>query len=69
MTTRSNDHDVSIRSALFALKNNGIVTDDEFKVLDKCWMKHKAANRLDPCGQKIELSKPKGGEDHTSCKG
>lgn len=43
---------VSIRSALFALRNNGIISDDEFKKLDKSWMKHKKKNGLDPHGQK-----------------
>ncbi len=43
---------VSIRSALFALRNNGIITDDEFKRLDKSWMKHKQRNDLDAYGRR-----------------
>ena len=42
---------ISIRSALFALRNNGLITDDEFKKLDKRWMKHKKENGLDANGR------------------
>ena len=45
---------VSIRSALFALKKIGAVTDAEQKVLDKSWKKYKAKNRLDGYGRKAE---------------
>ena len=44
---------VSIRSALFALKNNGVVTDAEFKDLDRSWKRHKARHSLDPYGRKL----------------
>lgn len=50
--TRATNHEISIRSALFALKNSGIVTEAEFKALDKSWKKHKAVNNLDPYGKK-----------------
>ncbi len=50
--SRSDISGVSIRSALFALKNNGVITDDEFKEIDKSWMKHKKKNDLDAHGQK-----------------
>ena len=43
---------VSIRSALFALKNSGFITESTFKELDKDWMKHKKANGLDAFGRK-----------------
>ena len=36
--SRSDISGVSIRSALFALGNSDIVTDDELKKLDKRWM-------------------------------
>ena len=59
---------VSIRSALFALKNNGVITDDEFKEIDKSWMKHKKRNDLDAHGQKSETPRDEGaGETDTSC--
>jgi hypothetical protein len=43
---------VSIRSALFALKNDGLISEAEFKEIDKSWMKHKKRNGLDAFGQK-----------------
>jgi len=52
---------VSIRSALFALKNNGIVTDAEFKEPDKSWTSHKTKHDLDPYGRKVET--PRGEAD------
>ena len=47
---------ISIRSALFALRNNGVITNDAFKELDKSWMKHKKKNNLDANGRKIKAS-------------
>jgi hypothetical protein len=49
--SRSDISGVSIRSALFALRNNGVIADDEFRELDKSWMKHKK-NGLDGYGRK-----------------
>ena len=51
--SRSNISDVSIRSALFALRNNGVITDDEFKELDKSWTKYRKKNGLDAHGRKV----------------
>ncbi len=51
---------VSIRSALFALKNNGVITEVKFKELDKSWMKHKRKNGLDAYGRKAEESNCEG---------
>ena len=42
---------VSIRSALFALRNNGVITGADFKELDKSWTKHRQKNGLDAYGQ------------------
>ena len=42
------------RSALFALKNNGVITDAEFKDLDKSWMKYMTKCGLDPYGRRTE---------------
>lgn len=50
--SRSDLSGVSIRSALFALRNNGVITDDVFKKLDRSWMKHKKKNGLDAQGLK-----------------
>ncbi len=52
--SRSDISGVSIRSALFALKNNGVITDAEFKDLDKSWMKYKTECGLDPYGWKTK---------------
>ena len=54
--SRSDIPGVSIRSALFAMKNNGIVTEVEFKKLDREWKKHKARHNLDAHGRKKDTS-------------
>ncbi len=51
---RSEIKGVSIRSALYVLKNNDIVTEAKFKALDKSWKKHRAKNSLDAYGQPSE---------------
>ena len=61
--SRSDISGVSIRSALFALKNNGVITDAEFKELDKSWTKHKKKNGLDAHGRKVA---PKSTEKHVA---
>lgn len=58
--SRSDISGVSIRSALYALKKNGVITVDEFKVIDKSWMKHKKRNGLDADGQKSEALRDEG---------
>ena len=63
--SRSDISGVSIRSALFALRSKGVITDDEFKELDKSWMKYRKKNGLDPHGHKPH-SKGARGTD-TSC--
>lgn len=45
-------HAISIRSALFVLNNNGVVSEDEFKELDKQWKKYRKENELDSYGNK-----------------
>ena len=55
--SRSDISGVSIRSALFALKNIGVITDDEFKELDKSWARHKAKHDFDLYGRKVEISR------------
>jgi hypothetical protein len=39
--SRSAISGVSIRTALFAVKSNGVIMDAEFKDLDKSWVKYK----------------------------
>lgn len=50
---------VSIRSALFALKNSGVVTTAEFEELNRSWMRHKAKHGLDPYGWKVKAQRPR----------
>jgi hypothetical protein len=45
---------ISIRSLLFALRKANIVTDAEFKALDKNWKKYRKENSLDLFGRKAE---------------
>ena len=54
LVTKSERSGISIRSALFALKNNDIITDADFKALDRSWKKHKAKHNLDPRGRRVE---------------
>ena len=66
--SRSDISGVSIRSALFALKNTGVITDAEFKDLDKSWTRHKKQNGLDAYGQKAEApSDEKAGSTDLRC--
>lgn len=51
---------VSIRSALFAMKKNGFITDAKFKKLVRSWMKHKKKNGLDAYGRKTETPRDEG---------
>lgn len=48
---------VSIRSALFALKKEGLLLDDEFARLDRDWSKHRKAHGLDANGQEVAASR------------
>ena len=48
---------VSIRSALFVLKKDGLISEAEFKGLDKSWMKYKKAKGLDAYGRKTETTR------------
>lgn len=43
---------ISIRSTLFTLAKIGIISEAEFKSLDKNWMKYKKNNNLDAYGNK-----------------
>jgi uncharacterized membrane protein YebE (DUF533 family) len=47
---------ISIRSALFASRNDGVITNDELKEFDRSWMKHKKKNGLDANGRNIETT-------------
>ncbi|MBK7004686.1 MAG: hypothetical protein IPH37_05655 [Burkholderiales bacterium] len=43
---------ITIRSLLFALRKQGILTDIELKQLDLAWRRYQAKQRLDGCGKK-----------------
>ena len=59
---------LSIRSALFALKKIGVVTEAEHKALDKRWGMYKTRNRLDAYGRKAKLSQnTEDGESDSCC--
>ena len=50
---------ISIRSLLFALKKAGIVSEEQFKKLDKGWNKYRKLNNLDLYGKKTIISNDK----------
>jgi hypothetical protein len=43
---------VSVRSALFALRKVGTLSEADFQRLDRDWKKHRAARGLDALGKK-----------------
>lgn len=59
--SRADIKGISIRSALFVLRKNGIVIETEYKKLDRSWMRHKAEHHLDPYGR--EIVGPSDGDD------
>ena len=50
-SSRSELEGVSVRSALYVLKNHDIVTEAEFEALDKSWKRHRAKSALDAFGK------------------
>jgi len=48
--SRSDNHAISIRSTLFILKNNGVISEEEFKELDRNWKRYRKENELDAYG-------------------
>jgi hypothetical protein len=59
--SRSDIRGVSVRSALFALRKLGVVTESELKALDRSWKKHRAATGVDAYGRQPDP--PAGGGD------
>jgi len=53
-TSRREPLAVSIRSALFALKKDGLIDEAKFNEFDKSWKKHRKKNGLDAYGRKTE---------------
>lgn len=64
---RARDPEVSIRSAFFALKKIGVITEVERKGFDKSWNNHKKNNRLDPYGRSLETSENFMGNESDAC--
>jgi len=58
---------VSVRSALFALRKAGILSDAEFTRLDLGWKKHKAARGLDALGKNHNTSLATTASDPSGC--
>lgn len=61
----SDGGDVSIRSALFALRKTGIVAEAEFKAIDKQWRRYRKMRGLDAYGK--EVGHPKQREASHTC--
>ena len=54
---------ITIRSALFALKKAGVVSDEQLQELDRSWQRHQRTNGLDGYGKKKEKHDTR----HKSC--
>ena len=54
--TRSDIKGVSVRSALFALRKEGIVTEAERRELDEGWKRYRAEHGLDYLGQPVDTT-------------
>jgi hypothetical protein len=46
---------ITIRSLLFALRNQGVLSDPELTQLDSAWRRYRAKHRLDGCGKRREV--------------
>ncbi|MCU0858598.1 MAG: hypothetical protein MUC65_09380 [Pontiellaceae bacterium] len=49
---RSGYPKISVRSLFFALQKINVITDDEFKQIERDWKKHQRENSLDAYGRK-----------------
>ncbi len=59
---------VTIRSALFALKKSGVISEDELEKLDKSWRRRRAEGHLDAYGRRSESPREEsGGEAAPRC--
>lgn len=58
---------VSIRSALFALRKVGVLSEADFKGLDLDWKKYRTAHGLDALGSKSGASSKATSDDPFSC--
>jgi hypothetical protein len=67
VVARSGHPEVSIRSALFALRGTGTVGEAERKALDRSWKNYEKNRRLDPYGRKLETSENTMGKESKQC--
>jgi len=58
---------VSVRSALFALRKAGALSDADFQRLDHDWKKHRAVRGLDALGKKNDASSATTTSDPSGC--
>lgn len=58
---------ISIRSALFALRKSGAVSEEECARLDASWQAHQSSNRLDSYGNPRPPRRPSPRASSTSC--
>lgn len=58
---------VSIRSALFALRKAGAISDVDFQRLDRDWKKYRASRGLDSFGEKNDASSAVTTRDPSGC--
>jgi hypothetical protein len=65
--SRADIRGVSIRSALFALKNTGTISPADFGMLDKRWQKHRVNAGLDPYGRPAKPAAAGGDEPPHGC--
>ncbi len=66
--SRSDIKGVSIRSALFALRKVGAISDSDFQRLDCDWKKHRAARGLDALGKTNDTSSSATTHDPSGCR-
>lgn len=57
-TSRADIKGVSVRSALFALRKVGKLSEADFKRLDREWKKHRAVRGLDALGKEGDAPTP-----------
>jgi hypothetical protein len=65
--SRSDIKGVSIRSALFALRKIGAISDSDFQRLDRDWKKHRAARGLDALAKASDTSSSATTHDSSGC--
>jgi hypothetical protein len=65
--SRSDIRGITISSALFALREGGVLSDADFDRLDLAWKKHRAARGLDALGREPGTSPDSAPGGRSSC--